>query len=217
MPTGRNLCLDLGMSTAPYIKVRPFKAHPMTPRSIVFVDGENLTFRYQEMVAAGRIPHQGTAHIADTFVWNSNVTRSRFDALENVIRVHYYTSATGDHDKIASLQEKLSQQTFVSPNGGSFHHGQVVPLVFKKLAQSKKTRNVDIQIVIDIMRYAFTDAIDRVYLASGDGDYAPLITEVMRRGKQVELLAFSSGLNTALRPLVDRVHMLDDKFFKDES
>lgn len=65
------------------------------------------------------------------------------------------------------------------------------------------------------MRYAFTDTIDRIYLASGDGDYAPLIHEVMRRGKQVELLAFSSGLNAVLRPLVDRVHILDDRFFKD--
>ena len=186
----------------------------MAPRSILFVDGENLTFRFQDMVAAGRTPREDTVHVADTFVWNSNVTRSQFDALENVIRVHYYTSAIGDHDKIDSIQHQLSQQTFVSPSTTGFHHGQVVPLVYKKVAQSKKTRNVDIQIVIDIMRYAFTDAIDRVYLASGDGDYAPLIHEVMRRGKQVELLAFSSGLNPALRPLVDRVHLLDDNFFK---
>lgn len=188
----------------------------MLPRSILFADGENLTFRYQEMVKAGRVPRSDTVHVPETFVWNSNVTRSKYDALDNVIRVHYYTSATGDHDKIASLQEKLSEQTFVSPTSAGLHRGQIVPLVFKKISQSKKTRNVDIQIVIDIMRYVFTDAIDRVYLASGDGDYAPLITEVMRRGKQVELLAFSSGLNSALVPLVDRVHNLDDKFFKDE-
>ena len=187
----------------------------MPPRSILFVDGENLTFRFQEMVKAGHVPRSDTVHSVDTFVWNSNVTRSRYDALDNVIRVHYYTSATGDHDKITTLQEELSRQTFVSPTPSGYHHGQVVPLVFKKLAQSKKTRNVDIQIVIDIMRYAFTDAIDRIYLASGDGDYIPLITEVMRRGKQVELLAFSSGLNPALLPLVDRVHKLDDKFFKE--
>lgn len=189
----------------------------MAPRSILFADGENLTFRYQDMVAAGRSPREDTVHVADTFVWNSNVTRSPYDSLDSVIRVHYYTSATGDHDKINSIQHQISQQMFVSPSTAGFHHGQVVPLVYKKIAQSKKTRNIDIQIVIDIMRYTFTDAIDRVYLASGDGDYAPLIHEVMRRGKQVELLAFSSGLNPALRPLVDRVHLLDDKFFKDPS
>ena len=187
----------------------------MSPRSILFVDGENLTFRYQDMLKLGHVPRTETVHVQDTYVWNSNVTRSRYDALENVIRVHYYTSATGDHDKIAELQQQLSKQSYVSPTTGNFHHGQVVPLVFKKQAQSKKTRNVDIQIVIDIMRYAFTDAIDRVYLASGDADYTPLITEVMRRGKQVELLAFSSGLSPALPPLVDRVHKLDDKFFQD--
>ncbi len=67
------------------------------------------------------------------------------------------------------------------------------------------------------MRYAFTDAVDRVYLATGDGDFIPLISEVMRRGKQVELLAFSSGLSPLLRSRVDRLHIIDDIFFKDEA
>ena len=120
----------------------------MSPRSILFADGENLAFRFQEMVAAGRVPRSDTVHLPDTFVWNSNVTRSRYDALDNVIRVHYYTSATGDHARIAALHEQISKQGYVSPTTSGFHHGQIVPSVFKKLAKSKKTRNVDIQIVI---------------------------------------------------------------------
>jgi uncharacterized LabA/DUF88 family protein len=67
------------------------------------------------------------------------------------------------------------------------------------------------------MRFAFTDEIDRVYLASGDGDYLPLIQEVMRRGKQVELLAFSSGLNNALPYSADNFFNLDPVFFRGES
>ena len=91
-----------------------------------------------------------------------------------------------------------------------------MPIIFKKSSKSQKTRNIDIQIVIDVMRFAFTDSIDRIYLASGDGDYMPLIMEVMRRGKQVELLAFSSGLNGELSSIVDRVHRLDDSFFEEQ-
>ena len=72
---------------------------------------------------------------------------------------------------------------------------------------------MDIQIVIDVMRFAFTDEVERVYLASGDGDYLPLISEVMRRGKQVELLAFSSGLSGALPYSVDSFYSLDNLFF----
>jgi uncharacterized LabA/DUF88 family protein len=52
-----------------------------------------------------------------------------------------------------------------------------------------------------------------VYLASGDGDYLPLLQEVMRRGKQVEVLAFSSGLNEQLTYSVDRFLSLDEVFF----
>ena len=65
------------------------------------------------------------------------------------------------------------------------------------------------------MRYAFTDEIDRVFIASGDGDYLPLLTKVMRRGKQVEVLSFSSGLNEVLPYSVDRFTLLDTPFFRD--
>jgi uncharacterized LabA/DUF88 family protein len=63
------------------------------------------------------------------------------------------------------------------------------------------------------MRFAFTDEIERVYLVSGDGDYLPLVEEVMRRGKQVEILALSSGLNHALPYSVDSFYELDNALF----
>lgn len=37
-------------------------------RAMIFVDGENLTYRYQAMVAAGRKPKGSTTHEVDTFV-----------------------------------------------------------------------------------------------------------------------------------------------------
>ena len=89
-----------------------------------------------------------------------------------------------------------------------------MPVVFKKPRQSQKTRNVDIQVVIDVMRFAFTDEVERVYLVSGDGDYLPLLDEVMRRGKQVEVLALSDGLNDKLSHSVDRFYDLDPVFFR---
>lgn len=165
------------------------------------------------MLKLGRSPRPNVFHLPDTCVWSQYVTRDRFSFLGNVIRVQYYTSVTGDSDRVAEIEAELSKQGFTSPIGGDFHFGQLVPVVFKKPAKSNKTRNIDIQIVIDIMRFAFTDSVDRNYLASGDGDYIPLIKEVMRRGKQVELLAFSSGLNPALSSVVDRIHKLDDSFF----
>ena len=46
-------------------------------------------------------------------------------------------------------------------------------------------------------------------LMSGDGDYEPLIEEVLRNGVQVFLSAFSHGLNPRLRDIVDVMYELD--------
>ena len=55
-----------------------------------------------------------------------------------------------------------------------------MPVVFKKPKQSQKTRNVDIQIVIDVMRCAHSDQFEQIYILSGDGDYLPLVRELGR-------------------------------------
>ena len=181
------------------------------PRSILFVDGENLVMRFQDSVATGMIPHKEVIHMPDVFVWHTEF--NNYHALQKVIRVCYYTSLVGDDVALRNTREAIGRIQHVSRIDDGTNVGQIVPVVFKKPSRSQKTRNVDIQIVIDVMRYAFTDEIDRVYLASGDGDYLPLITEVMRRGKQVEVLAFSSGLNDQLKYSADRFQNLDAMFF----
>jgi uncharacterized LabA/DUF88 family protein len=187
----------------------------MTPRSILFVDGENLTFRFQEMVALGRTPKPAVVHKPDVYVWHSRVTYDPHGGLGNLVRVHYYSSVVGNPDIVETTQREISDIEFLSFGQERNHVGRIVPVIFKKEKKSKKTRNVDLHMIVDVMRYAFTDAIDRVYLATGDGDFLPLISEVMRRGKQVELLAFSSGLSPVLRSRVDRLHILDSTFFED--
>jgi uncharacterized LabA/DUF88 family protein len=169
--------------------------------------------RFQDMVASGHTPNRGVIHTLDTFVWHQRFTDNYDYELRKVVRTCYYTSVVGDETRVADIKRQLSQIQFETIGDDGGISGQIVPIVFKKLARSQKTRNVDIQVVIDVMRFAFTDEIERVYLASGDGDYLPLIDEVMRRGKQVEVLAFSSGLNPAIPYSVDRYFSLDPVFF----
>jgi uncharacterized LabA/DUF88 family protein len=183
------------------------------PRAILFVDGENLTMRFQAMVAAGARPKNDTIHEPDVFVWRDSLVGGDHHRLENIVRTYYYTSVVGDELQVAEIKRQLARIEFSSRADDGSTTGNIVPVVFKKPARSQKTRNVDIRVVLDIMRFAFTDEVDRVYLASGDGDYLPLIDEVMRRGKQLEVLAFSSGLHGALQYSVDRFHNLDLAFF----
>lgn len=46
--------------------------------ALIFVDGENLFLRYQEMLKAGRKPAPGNVHVQDCFIWikKSSMTTS---------------------------------------------------------------------------------------------------------------------------------------------
>jgi uncharacterized LabA/DUF88 family protein len=182
-------------------------------RSIIFIDGENLVFRYQSMLAAGKKPSPKVVHIPDVFVWHPTMTEW---CLMHVLRVYFYTSVVGDDKKIADIKDKISKTIFSfeydKDRGGT---AQIIPIVFKKSAKSQKTRQVDIQITIDMMRFAHQQPVDVLYLVSGDGDYLPLISEVMRQGKEVYVGALSSGLNPELQYSVDEFHNLDKYFFQE--
>lgn len=183
-----------------------------TPRAILFIDGENLVFRYQEMLSAGRKPLPDVVHLPDVLVWHKRMTTY---AAFLFTRVCYYTSVVGDDDAVAATNAQIAKIVFrCSPNVEMDFTGQLVPRVFKKPAKSKKTRNVDIQIIIDVMRSAHATAHDLIFVASGDGDYLPLFEEVMHTGKQLYVAAFSSGLNPAIPYSVDEFFELDLLFFQ---
>jgi len=180
-------------------------------RVVQFIDGENLVARYQAMLAEGRKPRPDVAHESDVFVWHDGLSH-HFD--RGSTHIYYYTSVVGDDARVTDVKRKLAAQTYryiPLVAGGSML--QVVPSVFKKSSRSQKTRNVDIQIVIDVMRTLGSDACDMVLLTSGDGDYLPLLFEAMRSGKQVCAAALSSGLHPSIPHSVSKFINLDDMFF----
>lgn len=135
----------------------------------------------------------------------------------DIQRVTYYTSATGDQKKIDEIRYRIGKTTFEFdhefdndiPKGSA----QLVPRVYHKASKSRKTRNVDINIVIDMMRAAHTNSVELLMLLSGDGDYIPVIEECMRQGKTVWCCSFSSGLHPSLPSSVDLYETLDDILF----
>jgi uncharacterized LabA/DUF88 family protein len=180
-------------------------------KSIAFVDGENLAIRYQTLVEAGRKPLPGTIHIPDVFVWHPQIGRPAIDT--DIIRINYYTSMVGDDDALTDVRETIAAVRY---HGYRDYYGpcQLHPRVYKKAKKSTKSRLVDINITIDVMRHAYTDAVDVVYLFSGDGDFVELVEDVGRGGKRICVAAFSSGLDPRLRVVADRFVLLDDLFFE---
>lgn len=184
------------------------------PRVQVFVDGENLVMRYQAMIAAGAKPKKDVVHVPDSFVWHPGITTW---SCMDIQRVTYYTSTTGDQVKLDDLRSKIASTNFEFDH--EFDHdvprgsAQLLPRVFHKTTKNLKTRNVDINIVVDMMRAAHTGSVELLLLLSGDGDYLPVIEECMRQGKTVWACSFSSGLNARLPVSVDLYETLDDVFF----
>lgn len=198
----------------------------MYERVMFFIDGENLVLRYQDMLEQEYQPLNKIKHEKDVYVWHSDVIRAN---VGNIIRVNYYTSAQGTETKIDSLSEDIKKIEYLYQGppvgggggryGGGIHHenfkGHIFPHVFKKKDKEARSRLVDITITIDMLHYASLQMLDAVYLISGDGDFIPLIKEVMRRGVRVHLMALSSGLNPKLPISGDEFECIDSRLLKE--
>lgn len=183
------------------------------PKTYIFVDGENLVMRYQAMIQEGCKPRKNIVHVPDVFVWHPGVTTW---SLMDLQRCTYYTSATGDAPRLKDLRSQIASTRYeydYAHGDVPMASGQLVPRIFHKDSKSRKTRNVDINIVIDMMRAAHQSSVEQLVLLSGDGDYLPLVEECMRMGKPTWMCSFSSGLHEAIPTSVDLYETLDDVFF----
>jgi uncharacterized protein (TIGR00288 family) len=181
----------------------------MANRALVLADGENLVTRYQSMLASGAMSTGKTKHIKDVFVWHPDFTKC---VPMEVIRVSFYTTQVGDDTKLEETRQMIASNKYEcnSINRNVYgNQGNICPHVFKKEKTSQKTKSVDINIAIDALRHTYNNSMDILFLLAGDGDYIPLIQEVMRQGKRVFVGAFSDGLNPALKFIPDLFFDLD--------
>jgi uncharacterized LabA/DUF88 family protein len=192
-------------------------------RVMAFVDGENLLNRFEAMVKDGHLFRDHTKqgdtmapvkYEAKKLVWSPYTVSSLYlgDVLE---RATYYTTFTGDDDAVLALSTSIGEcATRELPFSSSGQHSlRVLPKVFKKTSRGTKTKSVDISICVDVMEYVNNDALDAVYLVSGDVDYRPLVEAVMRAGKRAYVASLSSGQSRAYSNIPDRFLNLDPLYF----
>ncbi len=155
---------------------------PHLRRWMMFVDGENLTIRAQELAEDKNIPlREGPYYSRDVLVWLPKLhARKRLiqdtEGVEELqflaIRAYYYTSTTGGADVVDSIRRKLWDIGFQ-------------PTVFKKPKNRVGSKGVDIALATDLLSNAYRNNYDAAVLVAGDGDYVPLVGEVKRLGKVV--------------------------------
>lgn len=192
----------------------PIHAVPPFRRTMIFVDGENLVFRFQNMLKNGWVPRTDDfTHLKDTIVWHSSFSQGV--TMHEILRATYYTYVVGDTQRVEAVESQIRNLDFTR-HRNSILPTQLTPRVFKKENKSAKAKGVDVAMVVDIMGHVHADNLDTVLLLSGDGDYLPLITEIQRAGKHCYVSAFSDGLNPKLRTVADSFYCLDGTTFASE-
>lgn len=175
---------------------------------MVFIDGENMVCRYQG-IAKECIPNEQVAHLKDVYVWTP-LLDFPVGGYE-IIRAYYYISASGDELKLNSITKEVRKFELLLTESNNLN---LYPVIFKKDNKNAKAKGVDIQLTVDVLTHVYQNNVDTVCLFSGDGDYATLIEEVIRRGKKVYVAAFSNGFSPKLKNLADRIIDLDNIYFK---
>lgn len=192
-------------------------------RLMAFIDGENLTSRFESMVKNGRVPRTKKESMeplpivrkTGQFVWSPS-TFSRFPYDDDLLRVCYYTTFSGSDDAYRDFQKFITEQKItklVFTGSINRYPLQLIPKVFKKEKRATRTKSVDINICVDVLDYVRQDALDGIILITGDVDYIPLIETVMKAGKQAYVAALSDGLSPHLRSGFDGFFDLDEIYF----
>jgi uncharacterized LabA/DUF88 family protein len=149
-------------------------------RVMIFIDGSNLYH--------GLKNECGNAHL-DFLKFSGLLANKR-----KLIRTYFYTStldAKREPDKAKSQQRFLNALREI-PYVTIKHR----VLLYK--ADKPFEKGVDILIATDMLTNALRDCYDTAILVSGDGDFAPVLEEITRSGKQVENAVFSSSRSDAL-------------------
>lgn len=186
---------------------------PPVRRMMAFIDGENLCARFLDMAKdrnpTAQVVRGPTGH-KPVYIWHPSIIQAR---VHEVLRATYYTSATAENDLLLRIKNEIRGLTFHAQHNQSGLTNNLTPFVNKK-KQDGRSKGVDIRMTVDIMTHCHNDNLDTAYIVTGDGDFVPVIEDLLRHGKQVHLAALSSGLSSELPLMVDSFIDLDAVFFE---
>jgi uncharacterized LabA/DUF88 family protein len=137
----------------------------------------------------------------------------------DVANIFYAAKAAGvDIDYVTLLKSAVSGRDFVrayaytgldpdNENQRNFHsflarHGyRVVSKDIRKYGDGKVKANLDIELVVDLMKTARN--LDVAIIVSGDGDFAPAIRAVQEMGVRCEVISFRGNTSSDLMEVAD--------------
>ena len=188
---------------------RPSSPLPNPYRWMLFVDGENLTARGEDLARSRMVSlKQGPHYQEKTFLWfpgtpaGQNLYTIGYPMQVGALRSYYYASVVGDVVRKNAVTDELWNLGFS-------------PSVFRREKGTGRSKGVDISLATDLLSHAFRASYDVAVLVAGDGDYVPLVDEVKRLGRLVCVAFFEgTGLSPDLRLRADSFCELETWFLE---
>ncbi|MFN8619721.1 MAG: NYN domain-containing protein [Chloroflexota bacterium] len=106
------------------------------------------------------------------------------------VRAYAYTGLDPENDNQRNFHDFLKRSGY-----------KVVSKDIRKYGDGRIKANLDIELVVDLMRLA--QHIDIAVVVSGDGDFAPAIKAVQQLGVRVEVISFSGNTSSDLKDVAD--------------
>ncbi len=159
-------------------------------RAALFIDGSNV--------------HATALNTSPRFFLDYNLLHQYFASRYNLIRAYYYT-ALSPNSTVQSLTNFLeyNQYALVEKPTKEWYDPST--------KTTKVKGNMDIEIAVDMIDFAESMHLDRVFLFSGDGDFVHAIRKLQRMGVRVTVV---SSLKTRPAMIADELRKAADNFIE---
>ena len=180
-------------------------------RVIVFIDGSNLYHGLKEALKHARVDFQRLCSLL-------------CGPQRRLVHVHYYSVPLRQADDPTgyAAQQRFFSQLRKIPYF-TIHLGRLVDrereescpgCSVKYIVKYQKEKGVDVQIACHMLAFAFDNQYDTAILVSQDGDFAPVVGELLRLNKRVENAEFPHRLPSFLSKSCSDVIRLDATFLQ---
>ncbi len=109
----------------------------------------------------------------------------------DLVRAYAYTGLDPDNENQRNFHDFLRRSNY-----------KVVSKDIRKYGDGKVKANLDIELVVDMMKTARN--LDIAIVVSGDGDFAPAIRAVQEQGVRVEVISFRGNTSSDLMEVADQ-------------
>ena len=109
----------------------------------------------------------------------------------DLVRAYAYTGLDPDNENQRNFHDFLRRNGY-----------KVVSKDIRKYGDGKVKANLDIELVVDMMKTARN--LDIAIVVSGDGDFAPAIRAVQEQGVRVEVVSFRGNTSSDLMDVADQ-------------